>query len=141
MGSVVGFPVPRIDYGMLLVLFASVSLFAKAAQMDGRSPLVWGGLSLGSWIAVTQFAIGGLAGALISQVALFVGLTAAAIVRDRKERQGSEQARADPGSPAADPAWSSSGRGEFGLERPQDPACRPARAESPRTPSLSIGDA
>jgi hypothetical protein len=77
-------PVPRIDYGALLLVIASVSLFAKAARMDGRSPVVWGGMSLGLWIVFTQFLVAGLAGGFLSQLALFAGLTAAAIARDRR---------------------------------------------------------
>lgn len=92
-GDAAVWPVPRIEYGSLLLLIACVSSFARAARMDGRSPLVWGGLSLGSWIVFTQHLVEGLEGACLSQLALFAGLTAAAIARDRRSaRRIREQA-------------------------------------------------
>jgi hypothetical protein len=77
-------PVPQIDYGYILVLCVCVSFFVKGAHMEGRSGLVWGGSSLGSWILFTQFLIGGLTGGIVSQLVLFVGLTAHRFLRERR---------------------------------------------------------
>lgn len=101
------FPIPRLDYSHLLVLIASVVCFVKAAQMEGRSPVVWGGLSLGLWIAFTQFLVSGLVGGLLSQVLLFAGLAGVAMARDRdreRQRGGSDvpsrpEPKSSPGSP------------------------------------------
>ena len=75
--------VPRIDYLSILLLIACVGFFVKGAQLDGRSPLTWGGLSLGLWILFTQVLVGGIIGGLLSQALLFLGLTGRQIVRDR----------------------------------------------------------
>ena len=76
--------VPRIDYLHILAFFACVSFFVKGAQMEGRSALVWGGLSTGLWIVFTQFLIKGVVGGLLSQALLFAGLTGFALLRDVK---------------------------------------------------------
>jgi hypothetical protein len=82
------FPVPRIDDSHLLVLIASVVCFVKAVQMERRSPVVWSGMSLGLWIAFTQFLVSRLVGGVMSQVLLFAGLGRVAMARDRDgERQ------------------------------------------------------
>ena len=74
--------VPRIDYLHVLAFLACVNFFARGAQMEGRSALIWGGLSTGLWIVFTQFLIGGIVGGLLSQVILFAGLTGFALLRD-----------------------------------------------------------
>ena len=74
--------VPTIDYTDLFVLFACVAFFAGGARMEQRSPLVWGGLSLGAWIVFTQVLFGGLAWGLASQGLLFAGLTGMAVLRE-----------------------------------------------------------
>ena len=58
----------------ILAVVACASFFVKGAQMEGRSPLVWGGLSLGLWLTFTSYIIAGLIGGLLSQVVLFIGL-------------------------------------------------------------------
>ena len=76
--------VPRIDYLQVLVFLACVNFFARGARMEGRSALIWGGLSTGLWIVFTQFLIGGIVGGLLSQVFLFAGLTGFALLRDAR---------------------------------------------------------
>ncbi len=90
------FPVPHLDYSWLLVLIASVVVFGKAAQMEGRSPLVWGGLSLGLWLASTQFLVGGIVGGVLSQVLLFAGLAALAMARNRDGARAEQTGRGVP---------------------------------------------
>jgi hypothetical protein len=77
------FWVPSIDYTELFVLIACIAFFAGGARMEQRSPLVWGGLSLGVWIVFTQVLFDGLAWGLASQGLLFAGLTGVAVLRER----------------------------------------------------------
>lgn len=76
--------VPRIDYPSVFVIVACMACFAKGAELDERSKVVWAGLSLGVWLAFTQFFIDGIVGGLVSQVLLFVGLTVAGLLRERR---------------------------------------------------------
>ena len=72
-----------IDYSQIIALFLCMSFFVHGARMDARSPFVWGGLSLGSWLVVTQFVYGGLVGGVISQLLLFGGWTTWEFRRER----------------------------------------------------------
>jgi hypothetical protein len=81
------FPVPEVSYFYILVVVVCMILFAGGARMEGKSPLVWGGLSFGSWLLFTHWCMSGVAGGLISQAILFVWLGCYGILRDRR-RQG-----------------------------------------------------
>ena len=71
-----------LDSSLVVLLFC-VRFFMLGARMEHRSPWVWGGASLGSWILVTQYFVGGLYGGLLSQALVFAGLTGWAFLRER----------------------------------------------------------
>lgn len=75
--------VPQIDYVTILGVVACAMFFAKGAELEHRSPLVWGGLSLAMWIGFTTVFVGGIVGGLLSQALLFLGLTAVELFRNR----------------------------------------------------------
>ncbi len=75
--------VPSIDYVSIVLLLACMGFFTKGARMEGRSPLLWGAMSLGMWIGFTQFCMGGAIGGLLSQALLFVGLTGFGMLGER----------------------------------------------------------
>jgi hypothetical protein len=68
--------VPQIDYVSVLVLGCCMAFFVKGARLEGRSALLWGGMSLGAWLLATSVASGGLLAGVASQVLLFLALTA-----------------------------------------------------------------
>jgi hypothetical protein len=75
-------PIPSIDTVGILAGAICVSFFARGAHMDGKSPVLWGGMSLALWLAVTWFLGGGLALVLGAQVLLFAGITVVHARRD-----------------------------------------------------------
>jgi hypothetical protein len=85
--------VPNISYLDIVAIIAFVGFFATGARMDGRPPLVWGGLSLGAWICATQWLMPSMMGGIISQVVLFVGLGCYGVIRDRRSRKPSDLGR------------------------------------------------
>lgn len=81
-----------IDYSQVIALLACMSFFVHGARLDGRSPFVWGGLSLGAWLVVTHFVLGGLVGGVVSQLLLFGALTAFEFRRERVAARRRESA-------------------------------------------------
>lgn len=73
-----------IDYFEIFVLALCLGFFIRGARMDMRSPVVWGGLSLGSWLLVTRFVMGGISGGLLSQALLLAGLTGWEELKERR---------------------------------------------------------
>lgn len=78
--------VPEISYSHLLALFACIAFFVTGARMDGRSPVVWGGLSLGVWLVFTQLCWSGIGGGIVSQFLLFAALGCYGIFKERRTR-------------------------------------------------------
>lgn len=75
-------PIPSIDYAWILACVVCAAFFVKGAQLEGRSPLVWGGASVAAWLFATWVLGGGLLAGLVSQGVLFAGLTWIALRRD-----------------------------------------------------------
>ena len=78
-----GLPIQPIDYQGLFVLVLCMLFFAKAAQLESKSQLLWGGLSLGFWVGLGAVG-GGWLGGPVSQILLFLVFTALGLSRDRK---------------------------------------------------------
>ena len=77
-----------IPYKAIALLIVGVLFFARGAKMDGKSPLLWGSLSLLAWI-VTYFVLGGGIGIwALGQLALFAGLFAWNLRAERKREKG-----------------------------------------------------
>ena len=76
--------VPSISYVSIFVLIACMTFFAKAAELEGRSKLLWGGLSLVMWLGFTHFFVRGIGGGLVSQIVLFVGWAALGLLGEWK---------------------------------------------------------
>ena len=77
-----------IPYKAIALLIVGVLFFARGAKMDGKSPLLWGALSLLAWI-VTFFVLGGGLGMVaLGQLALYVGLFAWGIYSERRRGKG-----------------------------------------------------
>jgi len=72
-------------YGYLDVLAIAfcMGFFVNGARMDMRSPLLWGSLSLATWLVFTQLCMGGLGGGFLSQGLLYAGLTGWEMRRER----------------------------------------------------------
>ena len=82
-------PVISINYFELFALLVCVGWFVKGARMDMRSPLLWGGLSLGVWLLFAHVLGYGLNGGILSQILLFAGLAGWEEYRERRKRRSS----------------------------------------------------
>jgi hypothetical protein len=80
--------VPSIDYVTLFFVASSVAFFTRAAQLEHRSRVAWAALSLGAWIAFSQWVLGGIPGGLLSQALLFAVFTARELWRNRASPRG-----------------------------------------------------
>ena len=81
--------VPQIDYGSILALGCCMAFFVKGARLEGRSALLWGGMSCGAWLLATFVAGGGWLAGVASQVLLFLALTGHAYWREREHDSAS----------------------------------------------------
>ena len=86
-------PIPQIDYRVILVLALWMGFFIRGARMDMRSPLLWGALSLGSWLVFTWLMMGGLLGGCVSQLLLIAALTGWEEFRERRKLAEAERER------------------------------------------------
>jgi hypothetical protein len=64
------FPIPSISYVTIVLLVSCASLFAEAAEQEGRPRILGAIASLGAWYLFTSKCFGGTLGGLISQVLL-----------------------------------------------------------------------
>jgi hypothetical protein len=80
---------PQIDYVSILVLGFCVAFFVKGARLEGRSALMWGGMSLGAWLLAMFVAGGGRLAGVASQALLFLALTGHAYWREREHHSAS----------------------------------------------------
>lgn len=76
-----------MDYVQILCLLLCMSWFVKGARMDMRSPVLWGGLSLGLWLISTQVLGYGIVGGLMSQLLLIGGLAGWEEYRERRKQR------------------------------------------------------
>jgi hypothetical protein len=82
--------VPLLEVNLLEVVLLAlcVSWFMRSARADKRSPLLWGALSLSTWL-LTRLLFGfGMFGALFSQILLLAGHTGWEMWRERSTRPG-----------------------------------------------------
>jgi len=84
--------VPLLQVSLLevVVLALCVVWFVRSARADKRSPLLWGALSLSTWILSTRLFGFGMFGALFSQILLLAGHTGWEMWRERSRQPGRE---------------------------------------------------
>ena len=71
---------------LVLAVGVTVVLFVKAAEIEGKSTILWGGMSVAVW-ALTIFVLGwSVRGGLLGQVCLFVGITLFRVWRDARRK-------------------------------------------------------
>lgn len=73
-----------MDYTAVAVMIAGAVFFAKAAQMEKKSPFGWVAMSLGVSAALLLGLKSGWMGLAVGQVALFVAIALWRVAREKR---------------------------------------------------------
>jgi hypothetical protein len=74
-----------VDYAALAVLICGATFYTRAAALEKKSPLVWGGMSVGASLLAMFVFKGGWLSVLFSQVGLIGAITLYRVVTEKED--------------------------------------------------------